>query len=105
MRRALRDLKVLSLRSSASLVSVTLADHRRWDGCLAIAPDPFATRTTANESTFPSHRLIRMSSLRHGRAQREVRFPRGTLDALDMFAICRRWGPKARPVKSSQCDE
>jgi hypothetical protein len=37
MRRALRDLKMSLSRSSASLFSVTVADHRRWDGCLAIA--------------------------------------------------------------------
>ena len=36
MRLALCDLKMSFSRSSASLVSMTLADHLRWDCCLTI---------------------------------------------------------------------
>jgi hypothetical protein len=55
-------------------------------------------RTTANGSMFPRRRLIRMSHLViHCRAQRQARFPRGTLDALNAFAVCRKSGPIGAP--------
>jgi hypothetical protein len=68
MRLALRDLKMSSSRSSASLVSVTFADHLRPGRCLAIVSPPLTRENYHRGTTFRSEMANQHHSTKCGRA-------------------------------------